>query len=133
MVGAVLSRVTVLASVVVETTAPEFPARSRKLIENATVPAASEASMVLLALQLVGPPLAVTTCEPIVTVGVTILSDELKVNVTLSSTLAQAMFALFDWIETAFRLGGVLSKVTSVEEMVVATFPAPSTASKLNV
>ena len=133
IVGAVLSKVTAVAFVVVETVAPAFPARSLKAIENPTVPVASPVTIIQVALQLVGPPLTVAACVAINTVGVPILSDDVKVNVTVSPTFAQALFALFDWMETGLRVGAVLSKVTSVLETVVATLPAASVASKANV
>ena len=133
IVGAFLSNVTALASVVVETAAPAFPAKSLKLIENATVPVVSALIMLRVALQLVGPPLTEAACVAIVTAGMPISSDDVKVKVTVSPTIAQAVFALFEWMETGLRVGEVVSKVTPVLETVAATLPAASIASKSNV
>ena len=78
------------------------------------------------AVQLVGPPLIVAVCPAIVTVGVWMLSEEEKVNVTVSPTFAIAMLELLEAMETDVKVGGVVSKVMLVFVTVVAGLPAKS-------
>jgi hypothetical protein len=108
-VGAVLSKVTKEPSVVLLTVVPAFDARSENDIENGTVPAVSPDAMTYVAVHEVPEPDTVAACVAMVTVGVLIVSEDVKVSVTVSPTLALLVTALLDWMWTGDNVGAVLS------------------------
>src|SRR4051812_3326661 len=121
IVGAVRSIVTVLALVVVVAVVPALPVESVKLLTlNAVTPSRSVPVTVMLAVQLVPPPLTVAGRPARFTVGALIASLANKLSVITSPTFAHAEFALLEAIVRAVNVGAVLSTLN------VALGPAPS-------
>ena len=89
--------------------------------------------MTYVAVQSLPELVADTVCPAIVTVGVLIVSEDVKVSVTVSPTLALLVTALLDWMWTGDSVGEIVSGM--VLSMVYRTllnglsaFPAASTA-----
>ena len=109
-VGGVLSNTTDELLLVVAVTKLGFPAESVREILNGTRPSVSLACIVVEAIKLLPVVVATFAARPaIVTAGVRTGSLAVKESVTVSPILASVVDALFDEIETAEMLGGVVS------------------------
>lgn len=127
-VGAVLSNVTDEESVVEVTWVPALPAASEKLTVNETKPSVSPEAVTYVAVQflpegldIVGEFVTTTVPDLNTTVGVEIVFDEVKLNVTVSPTLALAGLELLEAIVTGLNVGVVFWKVTDVASVVDVT------------
>ena len=88
------------------TATPAFPTKSVKSITKLVSPSVSDEVKVYDANQLF-PAVLVgeTKCPAIVTTGVWIVSDEVRVKLTVSPTLAKLVLALLEEIATLVRVG----------------------------
>ena len=125
--GVMVSTVTLLPFVVVlRVTA--LPAASVAAMPNAPTPCGSLEATLTLALQLVPAPLTVADRPSSVTLGVGIVSLEVKLTTTLSPAAAAAGFALVLASDAVGSVGAIVSMVTvnAVEDSPV--LPAASVA-----
>ena len=110
--GLVASYTTLLLLVVAVTVVPALPCRSLKLIEKLTGPSVSGRCMVRVACQSLPETLVTVTADPaMVAVGVTMVSLEVNLIVTISFCFARLVLALFDSMVTEESVGAVLSIV----------------------
>ena len=85
-VGAVLSNVTLLASVVDVTCTPALPGTSLKSMAKPTAPSLSPACIVYVAVHLVPDPALAAALPAMLAVGLWIFSEEVIVTVIVSPT-----------------------------------------------
>ena len=109
-----------------------MPAKSTKSTVKSMSPSLSPDCMRYVAVHSFALPETVAALPSIVTVGYSCKGSatfDSKDNVTISPSLAYALFALFEDIVTAVRTGTALSKITD-EPFVVAVTSVPELPDK---
>src|SRR6478752_2533283 len=105
-VGEVMSKVTLVPSVVAVTCKPAFPVKSVKSIVKGTIASASELVIVYVAVKLLPPPtVTVAECVAIVTTGVFTGLDVIKLKVTTLPMLAKDVLLLLEVMLTGDSVG----------------------------
>jgi hypothetical protein len=107
-VGGVLSKVTLEPLVIAVTAVPAFPSKSVKLMLKVTVPSVSPEVMALLAVQEVPEPEIAADVPSMVAAGVCIVSEDVKLTVTVSPVFALAVLELEDAMVTGLKVGATV-------------------------